>query len=90
MDYGKIDAALAAALEDAQDTDRRDLTVFVRTTHSPTGDEAAVLRRLGVTGDVDGRQVFSATLSANTVDELSEQPWVQSIQLSNRLRPLGR
>lgn len=89
MNYQKVDAALAAALDDIQDPEERDLAVFIHTMHVPDNDEAALLEKLGVGGATGRRQVFTATLSARAVAELSDQPWVRYLKLSKPLRMLN-
>jgi hypothetical protein len=89
MDYGKIDAALAAALDDIQDPEERSLAVFIHTSHTPGSSEAAFLEKLGVSGVSAGRQVFTATLSPRAIGELSEQPWLRYLRLSQRLKLLN-
>jgi len=89
MDYQKIDAALAAALNQVPDPEARVLSVFIHTTHPPGGAEVTFLERLGVRVDPNGRQIFTATLSARAVAELSDQPWVRYLKLSRRLRLLN-
>lgn len=89
MDYQKMDAALAAALDEVGDPEERALSVFIHTSHAPQDAEADFLENLGVGGVTGGRQVFTATLSARAVAELSDQPWLQYMKLSRRLRLLG-
>jgi hypothetical protein len=88
MDYRKIDAALAVAMKDAKDIEKRVLVVFVHTEHTPSASEAAFLEKLGSKVGSGGGQIFTATLSANNVAELSDQPWVKYIKLSRKLHPL--
>jgi hypothetical protein len=89
MDYRKLDAALAAALDEVSDPEERALAVFIHTAHAPADTEAAFLEDMGVGGVTDERRVFTATLSARAVEELSDQPWLQYMKLSRRLRILG-
>lgn len=88
MDYRKLDAALAAALDDVQNPEERAFTIFIHTTHAIDTAQAAFLEGLGVSGVRGGRQMFTATLSARAVAELSDQPWVQYLTLSRKLRLL--
>lgn len=86
MDYGKVDAALAAALADIADADadRRELSVFIHL--DDPGDEGReALTRMGVTGAAE-HQACTATVSARQVADLSERPWVRQLRLSARLR----
>ena len=46
MDYQKIDAALAAALEEIQDPKQQAFAVFIRTVHAPSRMEAEFLEEL--------------------------------------------
>jgi hypothetical protein len=88
MDYHKIDAALAAALDEVPDPEERSLAVFIHTTHTPGQAEAAFLERLGVRGISGTRHVFTATLSPSAIAELSEQPWLRYLRLSRQMRLL--
>jgi hypothetical protein len=88
MDYQKIDAALAAALDDVQNPETQVFEVFVHVAQPLTSDDTGYLQELGVRGDTRGRQVFTATLSARAVAELSDQPWVRHLRLSRDLRLL--
>ncbi|GAB4533624.1 MAG: hypothetical protein Kow0063_15840 [Anaerolineae bacterium] len=86
MDYRKVDAALAAALDEVQDPEEPTLSVFIHTAYAPQDAEVAFLKDLGVRGVTGTRQVFTATLSPRAVAELSEQPWLRYMKLSRRLR----
>ena len=85
MDYRKLDGALAAALEDVEDTEEPTLGVFIHTSRPPDAVEATFLKKLGITA-TSGRQVFTATLSTRSVAELSDQPWVSYLKFSRKLR----
>ncbi|MBD2486561.1 hypothetical protein [Aulosira sp. FACHB-615] len=88
MNYQKLGAALSIALNDVQDSTTPSLTVFIHT--EPITDEAiAVLQSVGVNDVTPDKDTFTATLSANTISQLSEQPWVTSLQLSQQLRLLN-
>ena len=89
MDYQKLDAGLASVLDDTPDPAERNLTVFILTRGGLTNDQLAFLRRCGVNDVTPDRQVFTATLSARTEEEVSDQPWVRSLKLSSRLRLLS-
>ncbi len=87
MNYQKLDAALAIALNEVQDPEERSLVVFIHTeTVADTSNATAVLESLGVSGIPEMKDVFSATLSPNEISKLSEQPWVQYLKLSQKLR----
>jgi hypothetical protein len=89
MDYRKLDAALAAAVDELQDPEKPALSVFIHTAHVPEAAEVAFLEDLGVSGVTGARQVFTATLSPRAVAELSEQPWLRYMKLSRRLHLVG-
>lgn len=87
MNYQKLDTALAMALSEVENPEERNLVVFIHTEPVPDASAAAFLASLGVSV-TSGRDVFTATLSANAVSQLSEKPWVQYIRLSQKLRSL--
>ncbi len=85
MNYQKLDAALASAIARVQDPEERNLVVFVHAEPVTDPQKADFLERLGVSGETSGRDIFTATLSAREVGELSEQSWVQYLRLSQKL-----
>lgn len=87
MNYQKLDTALAIALNDVHNPEQPSLTVFIQTDSAPDTAATTLLESLGIRV-TSGRTMFSATLSANAISQLSEQPWVKSIRLSQTLRPL--
>jgi hypothetical protein len=88
VDYQKVDAALAAAMQEAPDPDERSLVVFIHAERALSVEERSVVERLGVSGGQAGPGVVTATLSARAVEELTEQSWVRYVRLSRRMRPL--
>lgn len=86
MNYQKMDTALLIALERAQEQDA--LTVFIQTVHPLEQVEANYLHQLAVTGDHEGKQILTATLTSDAVKQLSDQVWVRSLTLSQPLKPL--
>lgn len=89
MDYQKLDAALAIALNNVENSDERCLVVFIHTEPAPDATATAFLERLAVSVP-KGRDVFTATLSRNAIAQLSAQPWVQYLKLSQKLRAVDR
>jgi hypothetical protein len=87
MNYQKLDTALAIALNEVQNPEEPCLVVFVHTNTAPDATATAFLESLGVSV-ASGRDVFTATLSVNAVSQLSDQPWVKYLKLSQKLRPL--
>ncbi|MBC6431586.1 hypothetical protein FM036_12555 [Nostoc sp. HG1] len=86
MNYQKLDAALATALNDIKNLEEPSLAVFIHT--EPILDSAAiaVLASLGVNGVTSGKDIFTATLSPNAISQLSEQSWVKYLKRSQQLR----
>ncbi|WP_017653596.1 hypothetical protein [Fortiea contorta] len=90
MNYQKLDAALAIALNDVPNAEASSLTVFIHTTTAIDDDAVAILANLGVSGATSGQDTFTATLSPNAISQLSEQPWVQYLKLSQQLHLVNR
>jgi hypothetical protein len=88
VNYQKLDAALAMALNQVQNAEERSLVVFIQT-EPVTDSTAKFLENLGVSGVTTGRNMFTATLSANAVSQLSDQSWVKYLKLSQKLRLLN-
>jgi hypothetical protein len=89
MNYQKLDTTLAMALKEVKDREARNFNVFIHTEPTPDAEATAFLEGLGVKV-TSGRDVFTATLSANAISQLSQQPWVQYIKLSQTLRLFDR
>ena len=60
MDYHKMDAALAAAVDEINNPEERALSVFIHTKHAPQGDEATFLEDLGVKDKINTEQIRGA------------------------------
>lgn len=89
MDYAKLDAGLALAVDAAPTSDARDLDVFVHLTDPLETSARDRLVALGV-GDVgSGRTILSATLSAREIASLSDERWIHKLSLGRTLRLLG-
>lgn len=84
MDYGKIDAALASALDGADARAR--LPVFIEAVPA-TVAQAQRLTNLGARAA--GAGLFSAELEPRRVEELSEWSWVRRLRLSQHRRLAG-
>ncbi len=86
MNYQKLDAALAMAVNDVKNSQEPSLVVFVRT-NQPLDDSALTfLQNLGVKGVTQAKEIFTANVSTSAISQLSQQPWVQYLQLSQKLR----
>ncbi|MBW4628868.1 MAG: hypothetical protein KME49_25990 [Brasilonema octagenarum HA4186-MV1] len=91
MNYQKLDSALAVALNDVNNSQEHGLKVFIHTENQARStDTTTVLENLGVADVTPEKDVFTATLSPNAISQLSEQPWVQYIKLSQNLRLFNR
>lgn len=91
MDYTKIDAALAAALQApgprASDSG---WDVSVRVNGTLDADQQLRLAQLGVRGVRPDRTVFSARASHDNLQSLTDLPCVRLVSLAQSLRPLSR
>jgi hypothetical protein len=83
VDWSKVDAALASAMSDAGDSDR--FVVFVHLT-GPVGSEE--LLRAGLQPEDQGA-IRTASLTAASLERLTEEAWVRRIELSRRVGPAG-
>ncbi|MDZ8109162.1 MAG: hypothetical protein RM338_26540 [Nostoc sp. DedQUE12a] len=90
MNYQKLDAALATALNDVQDSEKPSLGVFIHTEPTLDSNATAVLENFGVSGVTSGKDIFTATLSPNAISQLSEQPWVKYLKRSQQLHLVNR
>ncbi|OYD91827.1 hypothetical protein CDG76_24560 [Nostoc sp. 'Peltigera membranacea cyanobiont' 210A] len=86
MNYQKLDAALATALNDTQNLEEPSLGVFIHTESVLDLAAIAILESLGVSGVSSGKDIFTATLSPNAISQLSEEPWVKCLKRSQQLR----
>lgn len=86
-DYTRINGALLQACEETPATDRL-LTIFVHTLQPPTEDQVKQLTALGVCLPRRPRRIFTATLSPSEVTQLSNEGWIKSLKLSQRLKAL--
>lgn len=89
MNYQKLDAPLSMALNDAQNKEEPSLQVFIHTQPVIDSAKTTVLENLGV-NVTGGNDVFTATLSPSAISQLSDQPWVQSVKLSQKLQLLNK
>ncbi|MDJ0620798.1 MAG: hypothetical protein QNJ63_29355 [Calothrix sp. MO_192.B10] len=90
MNYQKLDASLAMALNDVLEPETPNLVVFIHT-HSPLDPDAiAMLENAGISNITSNQNVFTATLSCNAISQLSEQSWVKYLKLSHKLRLANR
>ncbi|WGV24504.1 hypothetical protein [Halotia branconii] len=87
MNYQKLDAALAMALNNnAQTQQTQGLDVFINTESVLEPAATTVLENLGINDVNSGKDMFTAKLSPTAISQLSEQPWVKYLKLSQNLR----
>lgn len=87
LDYDKIDPALAAALEETDQGPKLD--VSVRTAAPLDPGQQVALERLGVEGLCAGPTVFTAKVTPQELESLTERPEVRLVSLARPLRPLS-
>lgn len=90
MNFAKLDSALILALKTIEDPSIPCLVVFIHTDLVLDSTATALLEDLGVSDITQDKYVYTATLSPNAISLLSEQPWVQYLKLSQRLRFVRR
>jgi len=85
MNYRKVDVTLAAAVDEIENAEELLLAVCIYT--AKTRDETATifLNGIGVRVYSTNQEIFTATVSPHTVKELSQQPWVRYVKLSQKL-----
>lgn len=95
MDFQKLDPVLAAELSDGTEADpTRELPVFIHIAEGPDAegldvdDRDLLARRYGLPQPVIAGGVMSATVTAEQVAELSEEPWVVMIRAARQLRTM--
>jgi len=89
MNYRKVDATLAAALAETENAEEPRLAVFIHMKEAPNASAATFLETLGVKVNSTRQHIFTATISPREVKELSKQPWVRYVKLSQKLRMLN-
>lgn len=90
MNYQKLDASLAMALNDVLEPETPNLVIFIHTQTPLDPDAIAMLENAGISNITTKKDVFTATLSSHTISQLSEQSWVKYLKLSHKLRLTNR
>ena len=85
MNYHKVDAPLAAAVDEIKNAEEPLLAVYIYTAKSRDESATIFLNGLGVRVYSKNQDTFTATVSPHTVRELSQQPWVRYVKLSPKL-----
>lgn len=88
MDYGKLDAGLRVAMHSNEVDPGFQYVVFIHTAHPPETDEIQFLHDLGVQDIRQGKKIITATLTVESIEMLSDQPFVTAIRLSRTLKPV--
>lgn len=86
MDFAKLDAALASAVQASTQPDARTLPVFIHTDGEPTAEQRVFLLQAGVAAAVLGKRIMTATLSPRAVEQIAGQAWVRYLKLGSALR----
>lgn len=89
INYRKVDAPLAAAVDEIKNTEEPTLAVFIYTAKSRDETATTFLNGLGIRVYSAHQEIFTATVSPHTVKELSQQPWVRFVKLSQELHMLN-
>ncbi len=89
MNYPKIDATLAAALDESKSAEEPLLAVFIYTAKSRDETATIFLNGIGVRVYSPNQEIFTATVSPQTVKKLSQQPWVRYVKSSQKLHMLN-
>jgi hypothetical protein len=88
MQYKKLDPALTTLI--SADTNKPgQYTVFVHTDGNLDDSAGETLLNLGARPVGDERRLFTANLSRDDVDTLSDKEWVKYVRLSQQLHPGG-
>lgn len=90
MNYQKLDAALAMALNEVSNPETASLDVFVHTQPALHAKAVAILENLGVSDATNDKDVFTAQLSPSAIAKLTQEPWVQYLKLSQQLHLVNR
>jgi protein tyrosine phosphatase len=85
MNYQKLDAALSMAVNQLENPEEANLVIFIHTQQPLDENASAFLQRLGISNITENTNVFTATVSLDTLSELSQQSWVQYLKLSQKL-----
>lgn len=85
MNDQKLDAALAAVLDEIKSAKEPRLAVYIYTAKSRDESATVFLNGLGVRVYSKNQDTFTAIVSPNTVKKLSQQPWVRYVKLSPKL-----
>jgi len=89
MNYRKVDAKLAAALDGMKNPEEPALSVFILMTQAPDSAVATFLKELGVKMSSPRQQILTAKVSPRAVEELSKQPWVRCVRLSGQMKMMN-
>jgi hypothetical protein len=84
MNYRKLDAQLAAAMDEMENLEEPALAVFIHMVRAPDSSAATFLKEIGVKFAAR-QQIVTAKVSPRAVAELSKQPWVRFVKLSQPL-----
>ena len=84
--YKKLGPALISAIFKKHGDENIELTIFIRTHDELDNNEADLLESLGVNQVRQRNSIFTATLSIDSIIQLSQLPWIQFLDLSGSVR----
>jgi hypothetical protein len=83
MNYSKVDAALATALDENESVQALD--VFIRLSTPVVPEDSLKLERFGIRATRAGQRLLTARLSPKQIAELTDQGWVRYLRLAETL-----
>lgn len=83
MDYSKIESALAAKL--GCNPSDGSLSVFIAMKNPLAAEQVSKLRSFGIASN-QGNRIVTASVSPDTIEKLSDLPWVEQISLAQKQR----
>lgn len=86
-DFNRIDAPLWQACAETPSAERV-LSIFIHLEEPLNDEQAEHLSALGLPPINQRKRILTATLTPDEVIRLSHLPWIKSLKLSQRLRPL--
>jgi hypothetical protein len=89
MNYQKLDAALSLKLDRVENREEARFAIFIHIQSISTAEAMTLLKQFGVENPNGTQSLITATLSARAVAEVSEQPWVKYMRLSQVLSPIN-
>lgn len=90
MDYRKLDGPLATDLNRPERPADERTSVFIRTEPNLSEEAKRILADSRIDAGAGTGTILTGELSHEELDRLSEQPWVTTIHLARKMRPLSK